>query len=430
MSNSIEVYTSSGELVSLSPQQHIIDRMEQTTAIRTYVKSALVQGIDYGVIPGCGDKPTLLLPGAQKALMFYNSYPTFKVRTQELNDGHADFQVKAVVIYRPNASQIGEGVGSACTKEKKFRRGGGGGAAMPACPKCGEVLRRSNHEEGYYCWTKHGGCGGKFPLNDPAFKTGKAMKTLDESAWETRNTVLKMAKKRALVDAALTLGCLGEMFTQDLEENVFDLSSPQIPVQRQQSHLAPGPEDAFQRSTKSNSHPNQSGYKTGKYANPDQVFDYRSWLDGRVELANERWAEKFLDKQTGELRYTKPLVVSQHADNHLFRWCVRTERLPLINDESDKDEQSAKQYRMVSIVFCRSKSDRKAVGEELNKFFCDQFSEQIEVVYKNHPELAPPGYFEDRQQADEEAGEDALDEFLDGQTSIAPATPQAHSQSN
>ena len=34
-----------------------------------------------------------------------------------------------------------------------------------------------------------------------------------------RNTVLKMAKKRSMVDASIGLGCLTELFTQDMEEN-------------------------------------------------------------------------------------------------------------------------------------------------------------------------------------------------------------------
>ena len=40
------------------------------------------------------------------------------------------------------------------------------------------------------------------------------------------NTVLKMAKKRALVDAALLVGSLSDIFTQDLED--MDLSGEKV----------------------------------------------------------------------------------------------------------------------------------------------------------------------------------------------------------
>jgi len=43
------------------------------------------------------------------------------------------------------------------------------------------------------------------------------------------NTVLKMAKKRSCVDASIGLGCLTELFTQDLDENVPDAPEPHPP---------------------------------------------------------------------------------------------------------------------------------------------------------------------------------------------------------
>ena len=39
-----------------------------------------------------------------------------------------------------------------------------------------------------------------------------------QDAFTLANTVLKMARKRALVDAALTVGSLSDVFTQDLED--------------------------------------------------------------------------------------------------------------------------------------------------------------------------------------------------------------------
>ena len=41
------------------------------------------------------------------------------------------------------------------------------------------------------------------------------------SAFDVANTAVKMAKKRALVDAVISLGGLSDIFTQDLENNEF-----------------------------------------------------------------------------------------------------------------------------------------------------------------------------------------------------------------
>ena len=46
----------------------------------------------------------------------------------------------------------------------------------------------------------------------------KERKYLKQDPFSVDNTVLKMAKKRALVDAALLVGSLSDIFTQDIED--------------------------------------------------------------------------------------------------------------------------------------------------------------------------------------------------------------------
>ena len=46
----------------------------------------------------------------------------------------------------------------------------------------------------------------------------------NDEIFSQRNTLLKMAKKRALVDAALSAGRLSDMFTQDMED-IIDLTA-------------------------------------------------------------------------------------------------------------------------------------------------------------------------------------------------------------
>jgi len=54
----------------------------------------------------------------------------------------------------------------------------------------------------------------------------------NQDAFTLDNTVLKMAKKRALVDAALTVGSLSDIFTQDLDD--IDIEGNEITKEKQQ----------------------------------------------------------------------------------------------------------------------------------------------------------------------------------------------------
>ena len=53
----------------------------------------------------------------------------------------------------------------------------------------------------------------------------------NEDPYTLANTVLKMAKKRAQVDGALTVASLSEIFTQDLEDGIADIVPKQKPIQ-------------------------------------------------------------------------------------------------------------------------------------------------------------------------------------------------------
>ena len=126
------------------------------------VRATLKQEIDFGKIPGCG-KPSLLKPGAEKITMLLGLKTKFEIvnQQQDIEKGFFRYQVKAILI--KNDEVITEGFGSANTKESKWAN------------------------------------------------SKKSAFTLD-------NTVLKMAKKRALVDAVLLVASLSEVFTQDIED--------------------------------------------------------------------------------------------------------------------------------------------------------------------------------------------------------------------
>ncbi len=138
--------------------------MQKIAQFQQVVKTQLKQNHDYGILPGT-PKPTLLKPGAEKIVMLLGLRSEFDVvdATRDFEKGFFQYQVKCS-LYRGDML-ITQGLGAANNREKKYAR------------------------------------------QDPF--------TVD-------NTILKMSKKRSLVDAALMVGSLSDLFSQDLED--MDLS--------------------------------------------------------------------------------------------------------------------------------------------------------------------------------------------------------------
>lgn len=210
--------------------------LAELKALRTFVKAELRPGVDYGVVPGTGPKPTLLQPGAQKAAMYFNVVPRVKVKRVELGGGHLEVVVTCLLVSRATTNVVAEGHGSCSTMEKKYRVRN----AARSCPGCGKaaIIRgKAEYGGGWLCHKKQGGCGAKFPDGDPRIES-QAFGTVDNpDVWDSRNTVLKIAVKRAKVAAALDLGCLSELFTQDLDD-VYDLDAGPAPTPRDEGREA------------------------------------------------------------------------------------------------------------------------------------------------------------------------------------------------
>lgn len=162
--------------------QQIQGTLTKIAQFQQLVQNQLKQNHDYGIIPGT-PKPTLLKPGAEKILMLMGLRSEFEIvdSTRDFEKGFFQYQVRCK-LYRGD-TLITEGLGAANTKERKYLK------------------------------------------QDPY--------TID-------NTVLKIAKKRALIDAVLLVASLSEVFTQDIED--MDLKGNQLPKnekQRQQQNLTP-----------------------------------------------------------------------------------------------------------------------------------------------------------------------------------------------
>ncbi|KYD12411.1 exodeoxyribonuclease X C-terminal domain-containing protein [Saccharococcus caldoxylosilyticus] len=145
------------ESVDIGAVQSTLAKINQFQVV---VQNTLKANHDYGVIPGTS-KPTLLKPGAEKIQMLLGVTSEYEVieRVQDYEKGFFAFTVRCIVY--KNGMKITEGVGHCNTKEKKY---------------------------------------------------------INQDPYTLANTCLKMAKKRAQIDATLTLASLSEIFTQDIED--------------------------------------------------------------------------------------------------------------------------------------------------------------------------------------------------------------------
>lgn len=179
-------------------------------------------GGDYGIIPGT-KKKTLLKSGAEKLCEIYGLADTYEVMSKVENweTGLFDYTLKCLLTSRRDDSLVGTGVGSCSTWESKYRWR----ESQKACPRCGAVAIIKGKDfsgrggpTGWLCWQKKGGCGAKFEDADPAI-LGQPVGRIDNpDIIDQKNTALKMAKKRAKIDAVIGVTRSSGIFTQDLEE--------------------------------------------------------------------------------------------------------------------------------------------------------------------------------------------------------------------
>lgn len=210
-------------------QEALKEDTEQRQLLARFVKEHMVEGTDYGTIPGTErivkmsdgteakvSPKCLLKPGAEKLVDLYRCTAKYKIRRiEDWDKGFFHYEFTARLVTRDTDMVLAEGVGSANSRESKHRWRN----AKYKCPDCGqEAILKSKDRPEFFCWAKRGGCGAKFSTNDERI-TGQSLgKVENVDIYDQANTILKMGKKRALVDAAITLARCSDMFTQDLEE--------------------------------------------------------------------------------------------------------------------------------------------------------------------------------------------------------------------
>ena len=230
MSNELATTTAAPLAVSTGYDIVPVEQIKrQTEQVKALMASCMEDGMHYGKIPGCGSKPTLLQPGAQKITLMFGTADTYGIAREDLPNGHREYTVTCRLVSKSTGCVQGSGVGLCSTMEKKYRYRNVSDFEITdePIPQDAKERKQEYRKQGYgmkkvdgmWCWVKY---------NDSAQQENPDIA-------DTYNTVLKMSCKRALVAAVLNTFAVSDLFTQDIE----DLGSYAIDYKRETPHQAP-----------------------------------------------------------------------------------------------------------------------------------------------------------------------------------------------
>jgi hypothetical protein len=225
----IQVIQQNNTTTSLIVPQYSIEQMiSHRKAIVQLMKSkVLIEKVDYGKIPGCGDKEVLYKAGAEKIGYFFGLAPVFNIQKIPLPNEHMEYQIICTLTHRTACLDIAQGVGSCSTMETKwrFRKRG---RKCPSCNKEDTIIKgKVEYGGGWVCYKAKGGCNAKFKDGDSSIEDQELGRIEHDNPADYYNTCLKMGKKRAFVDAILIGTAASDLFTQDVEEMQQNDVSPQ-----------------------------------------------------------------------------------------------------------------------------------------------------------------------------------------------------------
>ncbi len=199
----------------------VADVRSQVQLIQHILKEVMIEGQHYGNIPGT-DKPTIFKAGAEKLCLTFRLDPQYEIETKA-EGPHREITSKCTLWHIPSGQRFGSGMGSCSTRESKYAYR----QSARKCPHCGKEAIIKGKEEfggGWLCFKKKEGCGAKFADKDEAIIGQATGRVPNEDIADQYNTVLKMANKRSLAAAVLNTTAASDIFTQDMEDIVADVT--------------------------------------------------------------------------------------------------------------------------------------------------------------------------------------------------------------
>lgn len=185
------------------------------TAIQQLMDETLKEDVDYGVIPGMpkGTKPSLWKAGSEQILSMFQIAVDPVVEDLSTEDC-CRYRVTCRLTNAATGDFLGAGIGEASTNETKYKwRRTFVKKEFDNTPEDRRRIKYSQYNE------------------NGVWKDKEEMQVRQEPA-DLANTILKMAKKRAQIDATLTVTAASSMFEQDLED-LTDETREEFSRQRQ-----------------------------------------------------------------------------------------------------------------------------------------------------------------------------------------------------
>jgi hypothetical protein len=315
--------------------------LERREAVREFISKIMKDDEDYGLIPGA-KKPSLWKPGAEKLTAFFGLAPRFDVEQRieqwDAPEPFFHYEIKCRLIRDDEVR--GEGLGSCNSRETKYRWRQG----ERLCPACGKpciIKGKDDFGGGWLCFAKKGGCGAKYKDGDPSIEDQQTGRIPNPDVADLVNTILKMAKKRAHIDAVLNTTGASQFFTQDAEDLPEESGgwggergrapappqkkAPQAPPQRQ---TAPPPTPWDELGTDAQAPPG-SGTEPPPPTRDEilggafQEFTKSSTAD-RITLFRKakKTFQELLGKDAGEVRYQEWLMASDVSKPEDFKTLV------------------------------------------------------------------------------------------------------------
>lgn len=178
----------------------IVREKQLRSIVIEYYQGAMQESHHYYNLPGAaGRKPALSKEGALNLCSLFKVTPSPDDVTETYHDdGHYTVRARCHIIAK-NGAIVATGDGLCTSRESKYAHRWMWGSEVPAeISKDG--LKKKEWDKGERHYVQY-----QVPNQDLP---------------DIFNTVLKMATKRALVDATLKLPLVSELFTQDLDEQI------------------------------------------------------------------------------------------------------------------------------------------------------------------------------------------------------------------
>ena len=190
-----------GDILHLAASE-VTSKLKAIEAFQQIVHKSLVKDLDYGIIPGT-QKPTLLKPGAEKIAKLLNLADTYEVvdKIEDWSKPFFSYTVRCTLTEISSGAVVCSYLANCNSYESKYRY------RMVPSWKLSASQKSAIDAGGVYCEERPTARGG---ANFYRFE--------NEDIYSQVNTIMKMAEKRAMVSAVLSVGRLSLLFTVDMED--------------------------------------------------------------------------------------------------------------------------------------------------------------------------------------------------------------------